>query len=98
MDLSDLQDDGLCLARGRYATLTSERRRLLKSMAEHATIILKAVIFVQQASQSDESDTPEMERRAFAAEREINKMIAALPDLHSLDEQRAELKDIAWPK
>lgn len=90
--MNDFPADDVLVARGKYSTLASERRNILKALrndmealAEYARRVLRSV-----------DDLSFAEEELLNVGRRIGAAQGRLHDLRTLAPQLAELKPLAW--
>lgn len=93
-----MDDEALLIERGRYATLTRERDRMIESMTQLCGAIMSAVASVQGRSQKHDCDWSAINEMMEGARTNIARLPAMIDALQAVVEQRNALRAVAWPK
>lgn len=92
--MEDIENVELMVARGKYTTLRVERERLQKLLSNAADNLQKSINSVNRfaANEYVELTPSENVMRCYV------EMLSLAGSIRAIDAQRAELKDIAWPR
>jgi len=92
MNMQALDDDALMLARGKYSTLNAARKDSLNELRTECEAMQRTANDAMKYAQGDMTIMPSDISEHY-------KEIIRLADyVREIDAQRAELKNIAWPK
>ncbi len=87
--------DDILIARGKYATLGSERRALLKRIQSSCSLLVSEASQIMREAEKEHPDNPDFVTAAYTL---LDTAKAAREELVKVCAAREEVKDLSWGK